>query len=106
MVEMFELVNHLKRFLTASVELGRFSSKGMATSATGDLAVPSLIQDAGASDSTVAGGDHIHERSRTGQSGELPDERACMVVDEFAVAEMLIVRLHPRRSGEDYLQPW
>jgi hypothetical protein len=59
MVEMFELVNHRKRFLTASAELGRFSSKGMATSATGDLAVSLLIQDAGASDSTVAGGDHI-----------------------------------------------
>jgi hypothetical protein len=29
-----------------------------------------------------------------------------MVLDEFAVAQMLIVRLHPRRSGEDYLQPW
>jgi hypothetical protein len=52
----------------------------------------------------VGGGDHVHERGRTGQSGEFPDERACTVLDELAVPEMLIVRLHPRCSGENHLQ--
>jgi hypothetical protein len=57
MVEMFELCGHCKWCLTATVDLRRFSAKSLAPAATGDLAVPSLIHGAGASNSVVAGGD-------------------------------------------------
>ena len=54
---MFELGGHCKWCLTATVDLWWFSAKSLAPAATGDLAVPSLIHGAGASNSVVAGGD-------------------------------------------------
>src|ERR1700693_2326166 len=56
MGKIFKLFGHYKRCLTAFMDLGRFSSIGMAASTTGDSTTPSLVQCAGTSNRAIPGG--------------------------------------------------